>query len=242
MAILRAGAGKGEKQITVWDHYGKHDPYYGVLSIPEFRARNITGESLERFFASGVGNVEDAIHRAEAAFGPLNFGTALDYGCGVGRLTRPLAGRFAHVIAVDISRDMLEHVRQIGSNVSCEDAEAMTETPVNFILSMMVFQHIPPTVGVPILSRLAARLEGTGIIELPIRDKASRAWRALRIGKRIAKRLFPVGGPTIPMYIYDLDAVSAALGCEVKIERLDTPMFEQARLIFHSISSARKNP
>jgi hypothetical protein len=87
---------------------------------------------------------------------------------------------------------------------------------------------------VPILSKLAARLDGTGVIDVPIRDKASTLRRALRIGKLVVKSALPLGAPTIPMYTYDLERAVAALeGCTVKVARFDTPMFEQARLIFH---------
>jgi 2-polyprenyl-3-methyl-5-hydroxy-6-metoxy-1,4-benzoquinol methylase len=230
--------------MKVWDYYGRNDPYYGVMSAPEFKSGRVDDATLQLFFSSGVADVAECIEIAQRSFGPLHFATALDYGCGVGRLSRPLAERFSRVIAVDLSQDMLERARQglQGLNVSYESAGSMTAERTNFILSRMVFQHIPPSIGVPILSKLAARLDGTGIIEVPIRDKASALRRALRIGRRVVKSALPLGAPTIPMYTYDLERAVAALeGCTVKVERLDTPMFEQARLIFHSMSSAHKH-
>ncbi|MEZ0334809.1 MAG: methyltransferase domain-containing protein [Gemmatimonadales bacterium] len=48
------------------------------------------------------------IAAAEEVFGPFRRNIALDFGCGVWRLTRPLSERFQHVIGVDISSSMLD--------------------------------------------------------------------------------------------------------------------------------------
>ena len=220
----------------VWNYYGTEDPYYGVLSIPEFRAGRMDAEAKARFFASGVRDVDGYLDLAQQTFGPLRFGTALDYGCGVGRLSRRLVDRFEAVISVDISEGMLKLAREhlARRNATFENASRMRSSPTDFILSQMVFQHIAPSEGIHILPRLAARLRGTGIIEIPIRDKATPARKVLRQLRRASKSV--IGGrPIIPMYAYDqLTAVEAlkSQGCEVRVIRFDTPMFENARLVF----------
>jgi Trans-aconitate methyltransferase len=222
----------------LWEYYGSHDPYYGVLSVPEFRTEHMTEEARARFFNSGIEDVNQCIAHAEAAFGPLTFGTALDYGCGVGRLSRSLSDRFTNVISVDISESMLATARAnlAGRNVRFENAAQMSDGPTNFILSQMVFQHIEPQVGLSILPKLAARLHGTGIIEIPIRDKSGVARRALRSIRGSLKAITRAGQPIIPMYAYDLDAVSRVLqsaGCRLNIGHFHTEMFENVRVVFH---------
>ncbi len=219
----------------LWEHYGAHDPYYGVLSAPEFHADRMDSETLRRFFASGVQDVDAYITLAEDKFGALNFDTALDYGCGAGRLSRRLAERFRHVISVDIAESMLALARKNieGQNVSFEHAAHMTNTKADFILSQMVFQHIPPSEGLRVLSKLASRLRGTGIVELPIRDKASGTWRALRLAKRAIKAALPFTAPVIPMYAYDeREALAVLRDWRVTADHFDGPMFEFVRLIF----------
>jgi hypothetical protein len=108
----------------------------------------------------------------------------------------------------------------------------MSSTPADFIVSQMVFQHIPPAEGLRILTKLAARLRGTAIIEVPIRDKTSAAWRMLRTAKRIARAVTPFLPPIIPMYAYqERDAIAALGDCRLVVNHFDGPKFEYAQLV-----------
>ncbi len=222
--------------MGTWDYYGKHDPYYGVLSHEEFRGGTLDAAAREKFFASGVGVVEGFLTAAEAAFGPIRKGVALDYGCGVGRLTRPLSERFQQVIGVDISSAMLEEAgRNLADrpNVSYELATAQSNRPVDFVLSKIVFQHIPPREALRILGQLADRLTagGVGILDLPVRYTAGRLRRALSA----VRTMLPSREPVIPLHIHDLEKVTAALsraGCDTRQHLAETPLFEKAVVIF----------
>jgi SAM-dependent methyltransferase len=230
-----------------WKYYGTHDPYYGVLTAPEFSASRLTPEARDRFFASGVDKVDRALVLAEAAFGPVRKDIALDYGCGAGRLTRRLSDHFRGVIAVDISPGMLKLARENldGRNVDFEDAQAMTNRPVDFIMSMLVIQHIPPKVGLQVIDRLARRLQGTGIVDIPVRHTTGKLRRSLRRAKQLLKTLVPVGKPTIPMYVYDSDEVIAVLraaGCDVQISTFETALFEKANVIFRRPATSLRHP
>jgi hypothetical protein len=111
----------------------------------------------------------------------------------------------------------------------------MTDRPVTFILSMLVMQHIKPKVGLQVIDKLARRLHGTGIIDLPVRYTGGLLHRALRAGKQLLKTVVPVGRPTIPMYAYDSAEVLAVLrsaGCEVQISNFEASLFTKANVIF----------
>jgi 2-polyprenyl-3-methyl-5-hydroxy-6-metoxy-1,4-benzoquinol methylase len=222
--------------MGTWEYYGKHHPYYGVLSYGQFRAGALDDQAKQKFFASGVEVVDNFILHAEKTFGPLRYGTALDYGCGVGRLTRRLAERFQKVIGVDISRDMLEEARRNLSeceNVTLEWAGSESPTPLDFVLSKIVFQHIPTTEGFRILERLASRLSpgGVGILDLPVRYTGGRLRRAL---STVRSRL-PLREPVMALHIYNLSRLEAMLnrtGCDMLAELSQTPVFEKAIVIF----------
>lgn len=75
---------------------------------------------------------------------------ALEIGCGVGRLLRPLAGRVARVVGVDVSAGMLERARDYCKglpNVELELTDGgldfLPDAGFDFVFSHIVFQHLP---------------------------------------------------------------------------------------------------
>jgi SAM-dependent methyltransferase len=87
---------------------------------------------------------------------PPGQSTALDIGCGLGRLSRALGRYFENVIGVDISQKMIEDGRSFAggwpANVECRLCDGSGKIPVasasvHFVFSYIVFQHIP-TIGI----------------------------------------------------------------------------------------------
>lgn len=223
--------------MKTWDYYGKRDPYYGVLSADEFRSGRMDAGARQRFFDSGEEQVKQFVAIAEESFGALKHGTALDYGCGVGRLTRALAGRFERVIAVDISSDMLaEAQRNLADrqNVHYEQAGAMGADAADFLMSKIVFQHVKPALGLSILGTLAQRLSerGVGVIDVPV----AYAGGLLRRSLRALRPAWRFGEPVIPMSVYELDQLEATLRAagvrQVHVRKVAAPPFEKAILSF----------
>jgi len=77
--------------------------------------------------------------------------TVLELGCGAGRMTHCLAGRFGHVIAFDISPVMLERGRELLRDISnvkwvCGNGRDLTGVQtesVDLVFSYLVLQHLP---------------------------------------------------------------------------------------------------
>ena len=91
-----------------WDRLAAREPYFAVLTAPQFLRRNLTPERHREFFASGDALVESMFRAIELQLSPYFNPTAiLEYGCGVGRLAIPLARRAVRnggsVTAVDRS-------------------------------------------------------------------------------------------------------------------------------------------
>ena len=95
-----------------WELFGKTDPYYAVLTAPEFHGQ-LSAAARAKFFGLGEEHIETMLsiirERLDPAFAPRH---ALDFGCGVGRLLIPLGRRCDEVTGVDISSSMLAEARR----------------------------------------------------------------------------------------------------------------------------------
>src|SRR5215468_10522168 len=103
-----------ERLRRVWNELGADDPLWAILSLPDKRGGRW---NTDEFFAYGeaeIGAVDAACARLAR---PRERRLALDFGCGVGRLTRALATRYAQVIGVDISPSMLEQARALNAHL-----------------------------------------------------------------------------------------------------------------------------
>ena len=82
-----------------WQQFGQTDPYWAVITVDDYRKDNLTADGLDRFYDSGETHVRwffDVVRRhIDEGFAPRS---ALDFGCGVGRLALPLARRCRSVV------------------------------------------------------------------------------------------------------------------------------------------------
>jgi SAM-dependent methyltransferase len=196
-----------------WRELGVTEPYWGVISHPDFRSENLTPERIEQFYASGPFHIDPIARDLEKLTGRLPSGRALDFGCGVGRLAEAMTAYADEVTGVDISPGMLALARARGGKATYVDE--VPAGPFDWINSFIVFQHIPPERGEAIIEDLLARLAMGGVVSLQLtvwRDKdrewprgqgLRRLFRAQR-QRRWARNL-PLG--QILMYDYDLSKI-----------------------------------
>ena len=164
-----------------WEAFGAKDPYYGVLTNEAFRVGVIGDDERRDFFESGREHVLKYLARIENLVGPVRRESALDFGCGVGRLVLPLAmdAGFSRVDGVDVSFSMLTEARVNADRMGVENAGFIASPDFfssidgtvdhqfySFIHSFIVLQHIPPTKGYQIFSDLLERLEPGGVIAI----------------------------------------------------------------------------
>jgi SAM-dependent methyltransferase len=155
-----------------WQHLGETDPYWSVLTAPQYRGKP-SEEDIERFFASGAAEVK----RIEAALARVGValdgkGTCIEYGCGLGRVTRHLAPHFARTVGVDISAAHLKLASELAEAdgfggvewLHVDTIDRLSVLPkADFIYSMIVLQHNPPPVIEKILVAFARLLKPGGI-------------------------------------------------------------------------------
>jgi SAM-dependent methyltransferase len=154
-----------------WTHLGFARPHFSVLTEKEFLPGNIDS-SIDRFWASGDVDASVATNiLSRYGFNDLAQKTCVEYGCGVGRVTIPLAARFAEVIAYDVSPTHLGLARQRASDMAVENirfhrcAEGVPDRleSCDFFYSRLVFQHNPPPIIRELIRRALGSLRSGGI-------------------------------------------------------------------------------
>jgi len=99
---------------------------------------------VNEFFDSGRREVDSVLQ--DCGFTPGAEGKALDFGCGVGRLSRALRSYFAEVYGVDISERMIKLAREYTPPVifvlnQSENLSLFQDNFFDFIYSNIVLQH-----------------------------------------------------------------------------------------------------
>ena len=161
----------------VWENLARVDPYWAVATYDQFKGPNLTEEAKRQFFQSGEQFVADIIRVLRERFqAPAHFASALDFGCGVGRLLLPLARRSGSAVGVDVSTTMLkicgdnareQDVRNLHL-IEGDDALSRVTGRFDIVTSYIVLQHVPPARGYKIFNELLRRLNpaGFGFIHL----------------------------------------------------------------------------
>jgi SAM-dependent methyltransferase len=158
-----------------WERLAEVDPLWAVLTVP---GRKGGGWDEAAFFATGEAEVAAVFERADGLGRPARRERALDFGSGVGRLTRALGTRFDAVVGIDISAEMIEHARRLNEDYpACEfrinmtsDLSQLESSSFDFVYSSIVLQHLPSAAAIErYLAELirVARPDGLVVFGLP---------------------------------------------------------------------------
>src|SRR5580765_8311271 len=94
---------------AVWEWFGKNQPYFGVLVEAKYTNEQLNEEAKKNFFATGKAHVDFVLETIKKHFdADFSIQRALDFGCGVGRLSIPLSATCTQVVGIDASPSMLQ--------------------------------------------------------------------------------------------------------------------------------------
>jgi SAM-dependent methyltransferase len=182
-----------QRQQQMWDQLAVSDPLWTIL--PERKG----GWDAQEFMATGEREIEGVLDHIASLGIQLNRHRALDFGCGVGRLTQALAKRFDEACGVDISPVMVEQaVRRNQHGNRCRYMVNVSEVLVgledarfDLVYSSLTLMHIEPALIRGYLAELLRVLAPDGLLvfQLPTHPPRMRA---------IVKRLLP--GPLLSAY------------------------------------------
>ena len=165
-----------------WDRHAQRDPLWAILSDTTKRDGRW---DVEQFFQTGTSEIASLLYELDAQAILPRRGSALDFGCGVGRLTQALAPHFDRVAGVDVSPRMHELATRLNrhpQSVSyvcnqAADLRVFDDRSFDFIVSSIVLQHIQPDIACLYLREFFRVLTPAGIavFQLP---SHRRRWRS----------------------------------------------------------------
>lgn len=164
----------------LWDSHARRDPLWAILSEP---AKKGGRWDAERFFQTGVAEVSHILYHLRLRQTTVVRRRALDFGCGVGRLSQALAQHFARVDGVDVSPAMVGLARSCnrhGERVTYHandrpDLSIFPDATFDLVVSSIVLQHIEPAVATRFLRELCRVLApgGAFVFQLPARQRVA---------------------------------------------------------------------
>jgi SAM-dependent methyltransferase len=164
-----------DKLKNAWEGLAGRDPLSAILTDD-----SKTGGkwNVAEFMATGDAEIETVMGHLASIGRPPDFsGAALDFGCGVGRLTQALAKRFASCVGVDISEQMIQQAESLNQYSHCRYiASSSARLPFDdrsfaFIYSNIVLQHVPRALAKNYLREFVRVLAPGGVLVFGVQDR-----------------------------------------------------------------------
>jgi SAM-dependent methyltransferase len=132
-----------------WDRLGERNPFGAILTGSDGGLREW---DVEEFLATGRTDAERFIQDLERMAPAASRRTALDFGCGVGRVTRALAAYFEQVVGVDIAPSMIAEARRLNAGAPklsfvlnrASHLRQFASGTFDVIYCRLVLQHLRP--------------------------------------------------------------------------------------------------
>jgi len=163
---------------ALWDRYAGENPLWAILADPAKKDRKW---NVERFLQTGIHEISSLLYELRSRQVVPKSELALDFGCGVGRLTQALAAHFKQVVGLDLSPAMIDYARslnQFPERVTYLTSRGPDFSPIqgsrfDFIVTRLTLQHIVPDLSVQYVSALCRLLGAGGILvfQLPSHER-----------------------------------------------------------------------
>jgi SAM-dependent methyltransferase len=175
------------KLKNAWEGLAERDALNAILT-DESKAGGKW--DVAEFMATGDAEIDTVMsHLATIGHLPDFTGAALDFGCGVGRLTQALARRFASCVGVDISQQMIQQAESLNQYPHCRYVASSTaglpfeDASFSFIYSNIVLQHVPRPLAKNYLREFVRVLAPAGILVFGVQD----SFRAPDLSSRMVR-------------------------------------------------------
>ncbi len=190
-----------------WDDLARLDPLWAIASVPD---RRHGAWDDDEFMATGRRKAARIVRRLDLLGAPATRRRALDFGCGVGRVTIPLADHFDEAVGVDVAPTMVDQARARASAAGRdevrfvlnerEDLELLDGERFDLVYTALVLQHLPSSEHVGRCARGLARLVAPGGVLMAQMPSRLAPWARLQPGRRLYAALRSAGVPPAVLY------------------------------------------
>jgi SAM-dependent methyltransferase len=133
--------------MSDWNALAKLDPLWTILSDPQ---KKFGGWKPEEFFATGEEEAKRVLAMCDSHGLKVSYGRLLDFGCGVGRMTRAFSSHFTSCTGIDVSENMVSLARVYNrERPHCDFVSSQStvlpfsDGSFDFVFSVLVLQHLP---------------------------------------------------------------------------------------------------
>lgn len=206
-----------------WNILGKRDPMWAILVSDEKKNNKW---KTEEFFNSGRMEIEELLSQISNLGVNIPKRQALDFGCGIGRLSQALGNHFESVKGVDIAESMIDQAKLHNKHGSkCEyilnTTEELAFFPSNLfdlIYSNITLQHIASKYSKNYIREFIRVLHPEGILVfqvpseyIPENDNNNFRQRIKRLMPepvlKLIRKIKYLGDPVMEMHCLSKDSV-----------------------------------
>ncbi len=219
--------GAFDRVTRLWERNARADALWAILALPGKEH----GWDPAEFFRTGERDVAELMRYVDERGARPRPGRALDFGCGVGRLTRAIAPLFERVDGVDVCPTPTERARGFTTDQRVQyhvgaspDLGAFPDASFDLVLSILVLQHIPAPFNESYLAEFTRVAAPTGILLFQAPHAARRTPPRRGPLRRLAAALLRRDRVTLEMYALPRERVETILrggGCEIIDVRAD---------------------
>ena len=152
-----------------WDKLGQRDRLWAILTWPDKQGHRWT---VEEFLETGRAEANRVLQHVNRLTPACRGGRALDFGCGIGRITQALAAHFSEVIGVDVAPSMIEQATalnripdrctfQVNRSVHLR---CFATNSFDFVYSRLVLQHMPTEMAAGYLAEFVRVMTPGGLL------------------------------------------------------------------------------
>lgn len=161
-----------------WNTFGLEDPMWAILTKENKKGGKW---DVEAFFETGKVEISRLFNLLEKLNVTLPPGKAMDFGCGIGRLTQAMAEHMDEVVGIDIAPSMIEKANILNHHIDkvtyyLNEQNALSNFPsesFSFIYSNITLQHMRPRYAKVYIQEFVRLLKKDGVMvfQMPAKRK-----------------------------------------------------------------------